>query len=122
MKTITIKDFLDLIKYRIYEGSNYQWECFGKNAFCFDYWDQENDISGGMIFDTETHVVYYVTFTNEKTDVSYRWVHPEWRDIYAQEVINKGVSDMAWDDIPFIDIDDAEEMLEKSACLINQTK
>ncbi len=121
-KTVTIKDFLDLINYKISEGSKYCWQCFGENAFCFDYWDRENDIAAGMIFDTETHVVYHVTTANEQTDIAYRWTHPDWRKTYAQEVIDRGVPDKAWDDVAFIDINDADELIEKAKCLITQTK
>ena len=33
---MNLKDFMEVIDYKITEGSEYQWSCFGNNAYTLD--------------------------------------------------------------------------------------
>ena len=57
MNEFTLTDYLDIIKYRIGDGSDFGWRCYGEDAYHYSYtkytgtgWDYELSI----IFDTET--------------------------------------------------------------------
>ena len=41
------------INYRISEGTEYLWKCFGDNPFTLSYWDNYHDgVSADITFDT----------------------------------------------------------------------
>jgi hypothetical protein len=40
---ITLKEWMEVVDYRITEGSGYSWQCFGANAYCLDSWDGDQD-------------------------------------------------------------------------------
>ena len=46
---ITIKEWMELVDYKITEGSTYGWQCYGPNAYCLDSWNGVYD-DGGYSF------------------------------------------------------------------------
>lgn len=113
---ITIKDFMECIDYKITEGSEYSWKCFGKDAYSLDYWtgDNDNGHSIGVTFDRKTHVVYQMTICDYANDRAYCWTHPDWIKQYQQEADRKLAGQYAWGDVKYINIDLSEEILEKA--------
>ena len=60
-ENIMIKQFMETVNYRITEGSDYGWQCYGHNAYMLDSWNGEQDgHSLTIIFDTKTQEVYEV--------------------------------------------------------------
>lgn len=120
---ITIKDFMETIDYRITEGSDFLWQCFGPNAYCLDSWNGEQDgHSIGLTFDTKTQTVYKLEAHDYSKNNSYRWVHPDWREIHENEAKNRGVDHtQAWDYVKYIDLDLPEDILEKAQAIVNGT-
>ena len=118
---ITIKDFMETVDYRITEGSDFGWRCFGPNTYCLDSWNGEQDgYSVGIIFDTKNQTVYKFEAHDYSKENSYRWVHPDWREIYNNDAKNRGVDNkQAYDDVNFIDLEVAEDMLEKVRAIVN---
>ena len=118
---ITIKDFMETVDYRITEGSDFGWRCFGPNTYCLDSWNGEQDgYSVGIIFDTKNQTVYKFEAHDYSKENSYRWVHPDWREIYNKDAKNRGVDNkQAYDDVDFIDLEVAEDMLEKVKAIVN---
>jgi hypothetical protein len=117
---ITIKDFMEVVDYRITEGSDYLWKCFGPNVHSLDCWNGDHEgFSVGIVFDTKTTTVYKFEAHDYSKQNSYRWVHPDWREIYENEAKNRGVDNtQAYDDVTYIDIDLAEDILEKASCIV----
>lgn len=117
---ITIKDFMECVDYRITEGSDYLWQCFGPNAHSLDCWNGDyNGFSVGIVFDTKNTTVYKFEAHDYSKQNSYRWVHPDWREIYQNESKNRGVDHKeAYDDVKYIDIDLAEDILEKATHIV----
>jgi hypothetical protein len=117
---ITIKDFMECVDYRITEGSEYLWQCFGPNAHSLDCWNGEHDgFSIGIVFDTKKTTVYKFEAHDYSKQNSYRWIHPDWKEIHNNEAKNKNVDiKQAYDDINFIDIDVAEDILEKATHIV----
>lgn len=117
---ITIKDFMECVDYRITEGSDYLWQCFGPNAHSLDCWNGDHSgFSVGIVFDTKTTTVYKFEAHDYSKQNSYRWIHPDWKEIHDKESKNKGVDiTQAYDDVKFIDIDVAEDILEKATHIV----
>jgi len=116
---IIIKDFMQTVDYRITEGSDYGWNCFGPNAYRLDSWNQEQDgHSISMVFDTLTQIVYEISAYDYSNERAYRWINPEYRSAYDDESENRGMlGNQAWDDVDYIDLELAEDMLEKARAI-----
>ena len=103
-----IKDYMELIQYRITEGSEYCWSCFGENAYCIDSWNgEQNGYSASIVFDTKTQVVYQVEASDYNSNKAYRWINPEFVTQYLDECRHRSVDPaQAWDEATYIDLDE----------------
>lgn len=122
---ITLKDFMEAVDYRITEGSTYQWQCFGPNAYCLDSWngDQEGH-TVSIIFDTRTQEVYQAMAYDYSRDRAYRMTNPDYKADFDAECEERDVLDMAWelDDgtpIKYVDLEVEDDFLEKVHAIIN---
>lgn len=116
---ITIKDFMEVVGYRITEGSDYGWNCYGHNAYQLDSWNGNQDgYSIGIVFDTDTQVVYQMDAHDYKNSRAYRWIHPDYKKKNDQETLERMVdADEAWDDVRYVDLEVADDMLEKARAI-----
>lgn len=121
MNPITIKDYMEVVGYRITEGSEFLWKCFGLNSYSLDCWNGDhNGYSVGIVFDNKNGTVYKFEAHDYAKEKSYRWVHPQWVDQYATESKNRGIDHkQAWDHVQFIDLDHADDILEKATAIVN---
>lgn len=114
---IFLKDFLSAIDYKITEGSDYMWDCYGKHSYQIESWDGSNSDSGhslSAVFDTVTSVVYQLDAWDNTNDRIYRWIHPDFIDAVQKEYTRRGFEfSNAIDDKNFIDIDVESDILEK---------
>ena len=58
---ITVKEFFETFGYRITEGSDYGWTCYGPNSYSLSYWNGihgQGGFAGSVVFDTEWQTVY----------------------------------------------------------------
>lgn len=122
---ITLKDFMETVDYRITEGSTYQWQCFGPDAYCLDSWngDQEGH-TVSIIFDTRTQEVYQAMAYDYSRDRAYRMTNPDYKADFDAECEERDVLDMAWelDDgtpIKYVDLEVEDDFLEKVHAIIN---
>ena len=117
---ITIKDFMEVVDYRITEGSDFLWQCFGPNVYCLDSWNGDHDgHSIGITFDTKNQTVYKFEAHDYSRNNSYRWIHPDWKEIAANEAKIRGVDHSeAWDEVKYTDLDIVEDMLEKARAIV----
>lgn len=122
---ITIKDFMEVIDYRITEGSNYQWQCFGPDAYCLDSWDGDHEgHTVSIIFDTKTQEVYQVMVYDYAQNRAYRMTNLEYKEDFDSECQDRDVLDHAWEDdqgnpIKYVDLDVKEDFLEKARAIVN---
>lgn len=117
---ITLKDFMEIVGYRITEGSQYCWECFGNKAFTLDSWNGDHDgASMSIIFDTDSQIVYQVSVYDYRNQRAYRKINPEYEAKYIAERKTRGVDDDAWDCVPYTDLEVDEDFIEKSTAIIN---
>jgi hypothetical protein len=122
---ITLKQFMETVDYRITEGSNYQWHCFGPNAYCLDSWNgDQNGHTVSIIFDTQDQTVYQVMAYDYGREHAYRITNPNFKSAFDAECEDRDVLDMAWelDDgtpVRYVDLEVEEDFLEKAHAIVN---
>ena len=116
-----IKDINEAFNHRIVSGSEYCWSCYGPDARYLDY--ESEFAHASVIFDSTNQTVFEAT-VNAKEDGDdnlprpYRWFKPETKNAYVVEAAAKGI-DMqnAWDNVNWIDLEVAEDWLEKAKAI-----
>ena len=113
---ITLKEWMELVDYKITEGGDYGWQCFGYDAHMLDSWNGEQDgHSFCVIFDTKTQVVYEVQAHDYVHNRAYRLINPEFKPAHDQEADQRDVNlNQAWDDVNYIDLDVADDFIQKA--------
>lgn len=120
-----IKDFMQVVQYRITEGSEYCWTCFGNNAYCLTSWNGEQDgYSVNIVFDTKTQEVYQLEVCDYSRNRAYRWTSPAHMKAYKDEAKTRNVNDFAFetDDgkpVNYIDLEVEEDFLDKAYAIVN---
>lgn len=123
---ITLKDFMEAVDYRITEGSDYQWQCFGPNAYCLDSWngDQQGH-TVSIIFDTKDQTVYQAMAYDYARKRAYRMTNPDFKEDFDAECQDRDILDIAWEDdegnpIKYIDLEVEDDFLEKIHSIVNE--
>jgi hypothetical protein len=118
---VSIKQFMEVSQYRITEGSDFGWTCFGDRAYSISAWNGEHDgWSLNITFDTLTQEVYMVESCDYKRERAYRLVNPHYKDAYfdyAREH-NSHYMNQAWDGVDYTDLEVDEDWLEKSRKIV----
>jgi hypothetical protein len=115
---ISLKEFLEIIDYSITEGWQYQWHCFGDNAYALDYHDPDRSKNSfTIVFDKKDRTVYCAEAHDYENNRSYRLLHPAHAQAYQAECTAKGIKDMAWDDVAYTDLETDEDWLEKARAI-----
>jgi hypothetical protein len=117
---ITLKDFMETVGYRVTEGSQYMWSCYGENAYRLDYWNQVQDgHSVSIVFDTRSHVVYEATAYDYSRERAYRLINPLYAEQHSEEARSRSVDEnQAWDDVDYVDLDVDNDFLEKARAIV----
>lgn len=117
---ITLKDFMEAVDYKVTEGSDYCWNCYGPNAYRLDSWNQDQEgHTVGIIFDTRTHVVYEANAYDYKREHAYRLINPDFKDAHSAESSDRGVlENQAWDDVDYVDLETDEDFLAKARAIV----
>jgi hypothetical protein len=119
---ITLKEFMEVVEYRITEGSDYTWDCFGPKPYSLSAWNgDQSGWSFNITFDTETQDVYSVEACDYKNNRAYRLINPDWIDNYNDyaDRFNPEYKNQAWDDTDFVDLETKEDWLEKARAIIS---
>jgi hypothetical protein len=116
---ITLKQWMEAVDYRITEGSQYMWSCYGSDAYTFDSWNgDQRGYSASIIIDTKTQEVYQTTVYDYANDRAYRMINPIYARAYRDECTSRGCADVAWDEVKYVDIDTNDDFLEKMSAII----
>lgn len=117
---ITIKQFMETVDYRIAEGSDFGWTCYGPNAYTLTSWNgDQNGWSVNMVFDTQTQTVYEVDSCDYVNKRAYRLINPDFKQANAKEAESRGcVPQEAWDDVSYVDLETDEDWLEKASAIV----
>jgi hypothetical protein len=116
MKMLTVKEWMELVDYKITEGDSYGWQCFGDNAQSLSSWNGDHDgWSFNIVFDTKTQEVYTVEVCDYKRQRAYRMIHPDFKQAYDDEAVAHGVDGKeAWDDVSYVDLEIDEDFVAKA--------
>jgi len=118
---ITLKDFLEAIDYKITEGSEYGWNCYGEHTHRVER--QVGDHTGNTltcVFDTKDHFVYELEAWDNQNDRIYRWINPDYIKAYKKACKKHDVDfKNACDRADYIDLDVEEDILGKIHAIAN---
>lgn len=111
---------METVDYKVTEGSEYCWECYGPNAYRLDSWNQDQEgHTVSIVFDTRTHVVYEVNAYDYSRNRAYRLINPDYKSIHDNESKSRDLdSKQAWDDVNYIDLEVDEDFLEKARAIV----
>ncbi len=114
---ITMKEWMELIDYKITEGGDYGWDCFGPNSYQLSSWNglhQNGGYSFNIIFSTKSQKVYQVEVCDYTNNRAYRMINPDYVKKYNKEAKSRNVSATeAWDDVDYVDLDVDDDFIQK---------
>jgi hypothetical protein len=110
-----MKEWMELVDYKITEGSDYNWSCYGPNAYTLDSWNGDHDgHSFSIVFDTKTQEVYEVSACDYTHNRAYRMINPAFQKKMRKEAKRRDVNkDEAWDDVNYVDLDVEDDFTQK---------
>jgi hypothetical protein len=118
---ITIKEWMELTDYRITEGSDYGWGCYGPNAYTLDSWNGVHGKGGysfSITFSTKSQKVYEVSMCDYTNDRAYRMINPKFQKKHEKEAEMRNVDlNEAWDDVNYIDLDVLDDFIQKALAI-----
>jgi hypothetical protein len=117
-----LRDVCEAAGYRITDGAEHLWECFGMNARMLDFESEHG--SASVTFDRRDQTIYEVTINANvgfgDPEYAYRWVNPAFAAAQAQEAERRGIdNEVAYDDVRWVDLDVDEDVLEKLEAILN---
>ena len=118
---ITIQEWMELTDYKITEGGDYGWSCYGPNAYTLDSWNGVHGIGGysfSIIFSTKTQKVYEVSMCDYTNDRAYRMINPKFQKKHAKEAEMRNVNlNEAWDCVEYVDLDVVDDFIQKALAI-----
>ena len=119
---IEMKEFFELVGYKITEGSDYGWECYGPYSHRLSAWNGKHSDGGwsaDIVFSTKSQKVYEVTVCDMTNNRAYRMINPKFVDKHNKEAERRSVSaNQAWDDVDYVDLDVDADFLEKTRAIV----
>jgi hypothetical protein len=112
---LTLKEWMEIVDYKITEGSDFGWNCYGKDVHMLDSWNGEQDgHSFTVIFDTKNQTVYEVQAHDYVHNRAYRMINPDFQKKAKKEARKRDVNkDMAWDDVDYVDLEADDDFIQK---------
>ena len=116
---ITLKEWMEVVNYRITEGSNFMWDCYGPDSYSLDSWNGDQDgHSFSITFDTKTQVVYEVQSHDYRTQRAYRLVNPDFASERDVESADRNVAlNEAWDGVDYVDLEEDDDWIQKALAI-----
>jgi hypothetical protein len=119
---ITMKEWMELVDYKITEGGDYGWDCYGPNSYSLDSWNGVHGPGGysfSITFSTKSQKVYEVSVCDYTNNRAYRMINPKNQEKHRKEAEHKSVlANQAWDDVDYVDLDVDDDFIQK--CLAIQ--
>ena len=119
---ITMKEWMELVDYRITEGGDYGWNCYGPNPYQLSSWNGIHGAGGwsaNIVFSTKTQKVYEVEICDYTNNRAYRMIAENKKDKHRKEAESRNVNlNEAWDDVEYTDLEVVEDFMEKAQAII----
>lgn len=98
---------MEIIKYKINEGSVFGWSCYGKNAYVIDSYRKNGSLQ--LTFDTVDQTVYEFAVCDYKENKAYNWTNPKFDKKHKAESKKRGFANyQAWDDVEYLPVSSVE--------------
>ena len=114
---ISMKEWMELVDYKITEGSDYGWSCYGPNSYTLDSWNRVHGPGGysfSITFSTKSQKVYEVSVCDYTNDRAYRMINPKFQEKHRKEAEHKSVlANQAWDDVDYVDLEVLDDFIQK---------
>jgi hypothetical protein len=114
---ITIKEWMELVDYKITEGSDYMWQCYGPNAYRLDSWNGVHGKGGysfSIVFSNKSQKVYEVSAYDYTHDRAYRMIAENKKEKHRKEAQVRQVNfNEAWDEVNYVDLDVDDDFIQK---------
>ena len=118
---ISMKEWMELVDYKITEGGVYGWSCYGPNAYTLDSWNGVHGAGGysfSIVFSTKTQKVYEVSMCDYTNDRAYRMIAENKQEKYREEAESKSeLANQAWDDVDYVDLDVDDDFIQKALAI-----
>jgi hypothetical protein len=117
---ITMKEWMELVDYRITEGGDYGWQCYGPNAYSLSSWNGIHGAGGysfDIVFSTKTQKVYEVSVCDYTNNRAYRMILADKQKKHRKEIASHNSGDQAWDSVEYIDLDVDDDFISKSLAI-----
>ena len=121
--TLTLLKYLESVEYKITDGFEYGWSCFGPNAWQYSTEntdDDDNFYVFNIVFDTKTCIVYMAEFIYYAEPLHTQnclvWFNPATKNSYDTEY-KKRQQELQFDEWPF---DDYSERLAELFSIVNK--
>jgi hypothetical protein len=118
---ITIKEWMELTDYKITEGSDYCWDCYGPYSYTLDSWNGVHGKGGysfSIVFSTKSQKVYEVSMCDYTNNRAYRMINPKFQKKHAKEAEIRNVNlNEAWDEVNYIDLDVDDDFIQKALAI-----
>ena len=118
---ITMKEWMELVDYKITEGSDYGWSCYGPNSYTLDSWNGVHGTGGfsfSIVFSTKSQKVYEVSMCDYTNNRAYRMINPKNVEKHRKEAESKSVlANQAWDDVDYIDLEVDDDFFQKALAI-----
>jgi hypothetical protein len=112
-----MKEWMELVDYRITEGSDFCWQCYGHDAYHLDSWNGIHDKGGFsfcIIFDTKNQTVYEVQVHDYTNQRAYRMINPDFKKKMKKEAKRRDTNrNEAWDDVDYVDLEVDDDFIQK---------
>jgi len=114
---LSMKEFMELVDYRITEGGEYGWQCFGPNSYQLSSWNGIHGAGGwcaNIVFSTRSQKVYSVEVCDYTNNRAYRMIDPEFQDKHDAESKDRGeLGNQAWDAVNYVDLEVDDDFMQK---------
>jgi hypothetical protein len=114
---ITLKEWMELADYKITEGSDYGWNCYGPYSHQLDSWNGVHGKGGysfSIVFSTKSQKVYEVQIHDYTNDRAYRMINPKFQEKHRKESLSRGVNlNEAWDGVDYVDLEVDDDFIQK---------
>ena len=118
---ISLKEWMELVDYRITEGNEYGWSCYGSNSHSLSMWNGvhgKGGYSSNIIFDNKDQTVYEVEFCDYTHDRAYRMINADFKKAYEKESQKREVSpNEAWDGVQYTDLEVDDDFVQKALAI-----
>ena len=119
---ITMKEWMELVDYKITEGGVYGWSCYGPNAYTLDSWNGvhgEGGHSFSIVFSTKTQKVYEVSMCDYTNNRAYRMIAENKQEKHRNEAQAKSeLANQAWDEVDYIDLEVDDDFIQKALAIL----